>query len=193
MLNRVWGTCHQIRLQQRLVAATPTAAPTPAHSPTPETAWTTRKSSTCLRQTFVMSESVAQRLAPPCWLPYTPPLTVWPNSEWAQSTGKRTDLKILAVSMDPGPCSRVRCTPTCTFGETGQGNSVQESRIVVPWQNTYPTLPLVIKFWIKFQSILCFTWRKYLRIQPAAVKQLMSWCFRPFPFLFLFLFFFQLL
>ena len=57
-----------------------------------------------------MSESVAERLAAPRWLPNTPPLTVWLNGEWADSTGKQTDLKIWTVAVDPGPCSRVRCT-----------------------------------------------------------------------------------
>ena len=54
-----------------------------------------------------MSKSVARRLAA---LPNTPPLTAWPNGEWADSSGKRTDLKNWAVAVDPGPCSHIRCT-----------------------------------------------------------------------------------
>ena len=46
----------------------------------------------------------------PRWLPNTPPLTAWPNGEWADSMGKRMDLKSWIVTVDPRPCSRVRCT-----------------------------------------------------------------------------------
>ena len=63
-----------------------------------------------IKQTFVMSESVAQRLASPRWLPNTPPLTVLPNGEWVDSTGERTDLKIWTVTMDPRPRSLVSYT-----------------------------------------------------------------------------------
>ena len=61
-----------------------------------------------------MSESVAQRLAPPRGLPNTPPLTAQLNGEWVDSTGKWMDLKIWTVAVDPGHCLHVRCThPIC--------------------------------------------------------------------------------
>ena len=63
---------------------------------------------------FVMNQSVARKLQHRVAPPNTPPLTVWPNGEWADSTCKRTDLKIWTVAVDHGPCSRVRCThPIC--------------------------------------------------------------------------------
>ena len=71
-----------------------------------------------------MSESVAQRLAAPRCLPNTPPLTAWPNGEWADSTGKWTDLKIWTVAVDPGPCSLAIASTPSAFGVTGQGNGV---------------------------------------------------------------------
>ena len=51
-----------------------------------------------------MSESVARRLR---HLDYITPLmlTAGPNREWADSTGKRTDLKIWTVAVDPTPCA----------------------------------------------------------------------------------------
>ena len=79
------------------------------------------------RQTFVMSESVAGRLAEPRWLPNTPPLTAWPNGEWEDVTGKRMVSKILTVAMDPGPCSLVRCTHPICIQRNRQGNGVWES------------------------------------------------------------------
>ena len=74
-----------------------------------------------------MSESVAQRLAAPHWLPNTLPLTAWPNGERADTMGKRTDLKIWTVTVDPCPCY-VSIAPTpSAFGESGQGNGIQGS------------------------------------------------------------------
>ena len=63
----------------------------------------------------------------------TPPLTVWPNWEWADSTGKRTDLKIWTVAVDPAVpvCMSVASTPS-TFGDTAQGNSVRGSAYCSP-------------------------------------------------------------
>ena len=74
-----------------------------------------------------MSESVARRLAESRWLPNTPPLTVWLNAEWADSSGKRTDLNIWIVVMDPSPCSRVRGTHPIRI----QRNGTREQRLEI--------------------------------------------------------------
>ena len=76
-----------------------------------------------------MGESVARKLAAPRWLPNTPSLSVWPNGEWADSTGKRTDLKFELSPWTPVPV-RVSIAPTPSafaFGEAGQGNSIRGS------------------------------------------------------------------
>ena len=76
-----------------------------------------------------MSESVAGRLAAPHWLPNTPPLTAWPDGEWADSTGKRTDLKTRTIAVDP--CSRVRGTPPRPQSrKQGKGTAFGDQRIV---------------------------------------------------------------
>ena len=86
----------------------------------------------------MMSESIARRLALPSWLP-TRPLSAWPNWEWVDSTGKRTDSKIWTVSVDLGPCSRtVRCThPICIWrnralGERRLGNQRIVTLVSIP-------------------------------------------------------------
>ena len=79
-----------------------------------------------------MNESVARRLAALRWLPNTPPLTAWPNGEWADSMG--TDLNIWTVAVDSGPCSRVRCThPIMHYIRirwNGKGTAFRDQRIV---------------------------------------------------------------
>ena len=64
-------------------------------------------------QTFMMSESVAGRLAALHWFPHTPPHTVWPmGSEWIQRASKRI-WKFETLSW-AGLSLHVRCThPIC--------------------------------------------------------------------------------
>ena len=77
---------------------------------------------------IVMSESVALRIAAPRWLLNTPPLTVWPDGEWADSTGKRTDLNIWTVAVDPCPCSQGKGT---VFGDQGIVAQVSVPQIMI--------------------------------------------------------------
>ena len=76
------------------------------------------------RQTFVMSESVAQRLVVPHWLLNTPLHTVWLNGEWEDSMGKWTDLKIWTVAVNPVPV-RGSVAP-----EQGKGRPSVDQRII---------------------------------------------------------------
>ena len=79
-----------------------------------------------------MSESVAQRLAALRWPPYTPPLTVWLNGKWADSAGKRTDLKIWTVTVDSRSLFKCPLHPPHPHSEKqDKGTSFRDQRIVV--------------------------------------------------------------
>ena len=84
-------------------------------------------------KTNIHDEQVAKRLEAPCWLPNTPPLTVWLNGEWTDSTGKRTHLKIWTVAVDPVPvrCLCVHCThPHPHLAKPGKGTVFGDHGIV---------------------------------------------------------------
>ena len=84
------------------------------------------KLKTNVRNEWVCSmETRGTALTPEQW--NTPPLTVWPNGKWADSTGKRTDWKFELSPWTPVPvCVSVASIPS-TYGDTGQGNGIQRS------------------------------------------------------------------